>query len=192
MNILSVIPESIVDGKGIRTSIYVSGCTHNCKGCHNPESHNFKNGKLLDEKYALEIVNNIKKNNIIDGITLSGGDPLHINNLPGVKYLLELLELKLKKHMNTWIYTGYTIEELLKRKYEGVEKYTFDILSMTDVLVDSKFVLEKRDTSLKFRGSSNQRVIDINKTLSSWDKMKEKEFNKKLTNNKLKVVEVDL
>ena len=149
LRILGTYKETVVDGKGLRYSIYFAGCTHACKGCHNKESWCPDNGTLVTEEYLDKIINEINSNPLLDGITLSGGDPLYNPDemLEIVKYLKE------KTGMNIWLYTGYTIEELRK------DNRRMKVLQYVDTLVDGKFVQELYDPLLKFRGSSNQRII---------------------------------
>ena len=149
LRILGTYKETVVDGEGLRYSIYFAGCTHACKGCHNKESWCPDNGTLITEEYLDKIINEINLNPILDGITLSGGDPLYNPEemLEVVKYLKE------KTGMNIWLYTGYTIEELRK------DNKRMPVLEYVDTIVDGKFIQELYDPLLKFRGSSNQRII---------------------------------
>lgn len=149
LRILGTYKETVVDGEGLRYSIYFAGCTHACKGCHNKESWCPDNGTLITEEYLDKIINEINSNPLLDGITLSGGDPLYNPEemLEVVKYLKE------KTKINIWLYTGYTIEELRKNNKRMA------VLEYIDTLVDGKFVQELYDPLLKFRGSSNQRII---------------------------------
>lgn len=148
--------ESLVDGEGVRTTIFVSGCLHNCRGCHNPLTHNFNNGKEFTLELQLKIINYIKKNPLIDGITISGGDPFF-----SVKDTIDFILLLKKEipNINIWIYSGFTFEEILK------DKNKTELMSLCNVLVDGKFEINKRDITLDFRGSTNQRIIDIQKSL---------------------------
>lgn len=149
LRILGTYKETVVDGEGLRYSIYFAGCTHACKGCHNKENWCPDNGTLITEEYLDKIINEINSNPLLDGITLSGGDPLYNPEemLEVVKYLKE------KTKINIWLYTGYTIEELRK------DNKRMAVLEYIDTLVDGKFVQELYDPLLKFRGSSNQRII---------------------------------
>ena len=149
LRILGTYKETVVDGEGLRYSIYFAGCTHACKGCHNKESWCSDNGKLVNLEYLDKIINEINSNSLLDGITLSGGDPLYNPEemLEVVKYLKE------KTKINIWLYTGYTIEELRK------DNKRMAVLEYIDTLVDGEFVQELYDPLLKFRGSSNQRII---------------------------------
>lgn len=149
LRILGTYKETVVDGEGLRYSIYFAGCTHACKGCHNKESWCPDNGTLITEEYLDKIINEINSNPLLDGITLSGGDPLY-----NPEEMLEIIKyLKEKTKMNIWLYTGYTIEELRK------DNKRMAVLEYADTIVDGKFVQELYDPLLKFRGSSNQRII---------------------------------
>ena len=149
LRILGTYKETVVDGEGLRYSIYFAGCTHACKGCHNKESWCPDNGTLITEEDSDKIINEINSHPLLDGITLSGGDPLY-----NPEEMLEVIKyLKEKTGMNIWLYTGYTIEELRK------DNKRMAVLEYIDTLVDGKFVQELYDPLLKFRGSSNQRII---------------------------------
>lgn len=149
LRILGTYKETVVDGEGLRYSIYFAGCTHACKGCHNKESWCPDNGTLVTEEYLDKIINEINSNLLLDGITLSGGDPLY-----NPEEMFEVIKyLKEKTQMDIWLYTGYTIEELRK------DNKRMAVLEYVDTLVDGKFVQELYDPLLKFRGSSNQRII---------------------------------
>lgn len=149
LRILGTYRETVVDGEGLRYSIYFAGCTHACKGCHNKESWCPDNGTLVTEEYLDKIISEINSNPLLDGITLSGGDPLY-----NPEEMLEIIKyLKEKTGMNIWLYTGYTIEELRK------DNKRMAVLEYANTIVDGKFVQELYDPLLKFRGSSNQRII---------------------------------
>ena len=151
LRVLYIYDETIADGDGLRLSIYFSGCSHNCFGCHNPDSHDPEKGVLLDSVLAAEIVNKVNTNPLLDGITLSGGDPMF-----NPEALLEFLKfLKEKTKKNIWCYTGYTYEQLLKDPLRA------ECLKYIDTLVDGPFIMALRDPSLSFRGSSNQRILPL-------------------------------
>lgn len=151
LRVLYVYDETIADGDGLRLSIYFSGCSHNCFGCHNPDSHDPEKGVLLDSVLAAEIVNKVNTNPLLDGITLSGGDPMF-----NPEALLEFLKfLKEKTKKNIWCYTGYTYEQLLKDPLRA------ECLKYIDTLVDGPFIMALRDPSLSFRGSTNQRILPL-------------------------------
>ena len=147
--------DSIVDGEGIRCVIWTQGCIHNCPGCHNPETHSFKKGYLIDvEEIKKQLENLIGQ----DGITFSGGDPMEqAEACAEIAKYCKLLEL------NVWCYTGYTFEELLEKSKVFPNIKTF--LDNIDVLVDGKFIIEEKSYDVVFRGSKNQRLIDVKKSL---------------------------
>lgn len=149
IRIAGIEEESIVDGPGIRLVIFTQGCKHNCKDCHNPETHSFQGGYLIDIN---QIIQMIKENPLLDGITLSGGEPFE------QAYECSLLAKKVRGlGLNIVTYSGYTFEELLK-----VEKFR-GLLLETDLLVDGRFEINKKSTLLPFKGSTNQRIIDVKK-----------------------------
>lgn len=145
LRVLDIVGGTTVDGPGLRTSIYFAGCTHHCPGCHNPHSWDAGGGT---EMTIDEIVKIVEDNDF--NVTLSGGDPLmNPENIAS-------LARRLKENGRTiWCYTGYTYEQIA-----GNERFT-PLLEMIDVLVDGPFIEAKRDISLRFRGSSNQRLIDL-------------------------------
>ena len=152
IRIAGVVRESIVDGPGFRFVVFCQGCPHGCPGCHNPATHDFKGGYDCELQ---KIIDAVDANPLLDGVTFSGGEPFC---QPEAFYNLGV-ELK-KRNLNLLAYTGYTYEELISMEDEYVNK----LLSILDLLVDGRFVLEERDLTLLFRGSKNQRVIDMNLT----------------------------
>ena len=154
MNYATIKTHDVANGPGVRVTLWLSGCKHHCKGCHNPESWDFNAGKPFGEAE----VNNIKqllKNPYIKGLTLTGGDPIyHSNNELLLSFLKEIKSEYRDKTI--WCCTGFTFEELSKN---------LRILQYIDVLVDGPFELDKRDITLSYRGSSNQRIIDVQKSL---------------------------
>ena len=147
--------DSIVDGEGIRTVIWTQGCSHNCKGCHNPETHSFEDGFLVDVEDVKKELSEIKHQ---DGITFSGGDPMFQQ-----EPVLELAKFCKEKGLNIWCYTGFTFEKLLEMSENN--KTLRELLENIDVLVDGKFELEQKSLNLYFKGSKNQRVLDVSKSL---------------------------
>jgi len=148
LRINDVIPESIVDGPGIRYVIFTQGCPHHCPHCHNPQTHDFAGGCLKDIN---DLYDEIIENPLLQGVTFSGGEPF-LQPKP-----LTILAKKLKQNgLDVVTYTGFIYESL---KHIGTDE--LDLLAVTDVLIDGAFDYNKRDASLKFRGSANQRIIDL-------------------------------
>lgn len=150
-------PDSIVDGEGIRTVIWTQGCPHNCFGCHNPETHDFNGGALVPITEVYDIIDTLEGQ---DGITFSGGDPF-----AQPKECAEIAKYAKAKGYNIWCYTGFTFENLISMSTS--KKEIMDFLNQIDVLVDGKFEIAKRSFALKFAGSSNQRIIDVAKSLEA-------------------------
>ena len=171
------------NGDGLRVVLWLSGCSHHCKGCQNPQTWDANSGVLFDESAKEEIFKELNKD-YISGITLSGGDPLNEANLDGVLGLVNQIRL-LFPQKTIWLYTGYRVrgiqeglfvltpnvitdkisdhKEIIDRVNDNVKRS--DIIKKCDVLIDGKYIEEKRDITLKWRGSSNQRVINVQKSL---------------------------
>lgn len=147
--------DSIVDGEGIRTVIWTQGCVHNCYGCQNPETHSFDGGVLTDTDEVIKILDQLVAQ---DGITLSGGDPMC-----QPEACLEIARHAKEIGLNVWCYTGYTFEQLLA--ISKSKPSVLELLKNIDMLVDGKFVLAEKSLEVKFRGSRNQRIIDVQKSL---------------------------
>jgi anaerobic ribonucleoside-triphosphate reductase activating protein len=156
IRIAGIIKESIVDGPGIRMVVFAQGCKHKCPGCHNPETHSFDGGTLVTIDSILE---QVKKNPLLDGITFSGGDPFE-----QAKAFAVLAQEAKKLNLDIVTYTGYTYEYLLENssRHRGWDA----LLDETDILVDGRYESDKRNLLLKFRGSENQRMIDVKRTKS--------------------------
>jgi len=152
MRIYGLVQDSIVDGPGFRFTIFTQGCPHGCPGCHNPQTHDFNGGKDAETQ---EIIAKFRKNPLLDGITLSGGEPFCQSEA-----CTELALAAKDSGLNVWAYSGYTFEELIKGKAEWIE-----LLRAIDVLVDGRFELENRTLEAKFRGSKNQRLINVPESL---------------------------
>ena len=146
----SITSSDVNNGLGCRVTLWVSGCTHHCKGCHNRQTWKFTSGKTYTPQGEEVLFNEIDKP-YIKGLTLSGGDPL--DSPDGVLELLQHFRERFGDSKDVWIYTGY--------EYEYCLEHFKDILDLGDILVDGMFDYTKRDTSLAFRGSSNQRIIDL-------------------------------
>lgn len=152
LRIAGTIQDSIVDGPGIRYVIFTQGCPHHCKGCHNPQTHDFSGGRVADLQKIRE---EIEKNPLLGGVTFSGGEPFS-----QAEALLPMAEWLKEKGIHLMIYTGYLLEDLEKLKDPFVSR----LLELADLLVDGPFILEKRKLTLCYRGSENQRIIDMNRT----------------------------
>ncbi|RCX18066.1 anaerobic ribonucleoside-triphosphate reductase activating protein [Fontibacillus phaseoli] len=160
MNICGYYPESINEGEGLRAAIFISGCRHYCKGCFSAATWNFNYGELLTPERELEIITDIKNNPLLSGVSILGGDPFF--SAAEVGAFVDHLRLEAGRPVPIWIYSGYTYEELTEHR----ESPEFRLLERCQVLVDGRFVEELRDPSLLYRGSSNQRLIDIESSLS--------------------------
>jgi len=149
--------ESLVNGPGMRRVFFSQGCKHNCKDCFNKDTHDFQGGELFNMD---ELIEDVKVNPMLKGITFSGGDPLE--QAEEFAYMAENFK---EKNLNIWCYTGYTYEYILKNieQNQGWKK----LLMNVDVLVDGKFEKDKALEGLKYRGSTNQRIIDVKKSLDS-------------------------
>lgn len=155
LNVAQEIPETIVDGPGIRYSVYSQGCIHNCPGCHNPSTHSFELKNLVDVE---SLAQKICRNKLICGVTFSGGDP--ILQAHGFWKLAERLK-KLKPNLNIIIYTGYTMNEL--KNISQSQLYVHKLLNVCDYIVDGRFEIDKRSLECPYRGSTNQKFLDIRK-----------------------------
>lgn len=147
--------DSIVDGEGLRSVIWFQGCSHNCSGCHNPETHDFNGGV---EKSIEELKDEIRALEFQKGVTFSGGDPMM-----QVEALEELARCVHECGMNVWCYTGFTFDEVMELAKKN--EHYMRALENIDVLVDGKFVMALKSFDVQFRGSSNQRIIDVKKSL---------------------------
>lgn len=152
VRISGIIEESIVDGEGIRFVVFTQGCPHNCYKCHNKKTHPINDGEV---KTVAEILNKIKDNPLLDGITLSGGEPFL-----QVEPLIEIAKYCKNINLNVWVYSGYTFEEILN----DPEKK--ELLYNIDILVDGKYIDSQKSYNLLFCGSKNQRIIDVKKSMS--------------------------
>lgn len=155
MRIASYVQDSIVDGPGFRFTLFVQGCPHHCVGCHNPQTHDFNAGR---EESVESILNALLSNPLTDGLTLSGGEPF-----AQPEDCAKLAEEAKKHGLNVWAYSGWTFEELMQDTRPGVQ----NLLEQCDVLVDGRFVQEEKSLEIKWRGSRNQRLIDVPKSLKS-------------------------
>lgn len=153
ISILDIVEDTTVDGPGFRTTVYCAGCPNRCPGCHNPQSWDIANGRETDVEDVLDV---ILADPFAD-VTFSGGDPM----FQPVGFAALARAIKERSSKNIWCYTGYLFEDLLKNIQQK------ELLEYIDVLVDGRFVEVLKDESLRFRGSSNQRIIDVQASLSS-------------------------
>jgi len=156
LRIAGIESESFVDGPGIRFSIFTQGCTHNCPGCHNPQTHDFNGGHEIS---LSEVLSMIEENPLLDGVTFSGGDPMF-----QAETLVPLAREIKERGLNLVIFTGFVFEAIVAHK--GKYPHMLELLTFADMLVDGPFVMAQRCLSLKYRGSKNQRLIDVQASLS--------------------------
>ena len=153
ISILDIVHDTMVDGPGFRTSIYCAGCPNACVGCHNPQSWDINNGKMMTTKEIMDVI----KEDPFANVTFSGGDPMF--QPVGFAELADVIRIETSKTI--WCFTGFKFETLIKNHAQK------SLLEKIDVLVDGPFVLKLRDTDLIFRGSSNQRIIDVKASLKN-------------------------
>ena len=166
MNYGEIKKYDIANGIGVRTSLFVSGCRHHCKGCFNPETWNFEYGKTYTKETENDIVSSLAPY-YISGLTVLGGEPFEPENQATIVGLLKRVKEEYPDK-NIWVYSGYLFEELMGKIPSHARcEVTDEMLSYIDILVDGEFVKAKKDISLHFRGSSNQRIIDVKKTLET-------------------------
>jgi anaerobic ribonucleoside-triphosphate reductase activating protein len=151
LRVAGIVNDSIVDGPGLRMTVFVQGCPHHCEGCHNPDTHPLDGGELIE---VSEIARRAFDNPLLDGLTFSGGEPFL-----QCEALCELADLAIAKGFNIIAYTGYTWEELIGRKD------AFELIKRCKYVIDGPFILEQKSLMLNFRGSKNQRIIDVKKSL---------------------------
>lgn len=151
----NITKDDMLNGDGLRTVLWVAGCTHGCKGCHNPVTWDIQGGIPFDEAAREELFEAVSRPHM-SGVTFSGGDPLHPENRREIGELIREIRERFPEK-TIWLYTGFTWEEIRDLPF----------IAMTDVVVDGKFVEELKDGSLHWKGSSNQRVIDVKKTLET-------------------------
>ena len=165
MNYATIKWTDIANGEGVRISLFVSGCTHRCKNCFNQIAWDFSYGEIFDEQVEEKILEKLN-NDFIAGISLLGGEPLEPQNQQALYPFLKKLK-ELYPNKTIWCYTGFVFDEktgALKEKKKNLP-YTKELISLFDVLVDGAYIEKLKDIRLKFRGSSNQRVIDVQKSL---------------------------
>lgn len=157
MKMAGFYDESISNGLGWRAVLFVSGCPHNCPGCHNKIAQDYNYGEEFDEQ---KIIARIKENSILNGITISGGEPLCKENIATVNKFIEDVK-KERPELDVWCYSGYTLEQLQERN----DEVTNETLKKIDVLVDGRFVEARKNPEIKFRGSDNQRLLKVQECL---------------------------
>ncbi len=162
MNYATIKKTDIANGPGVRVSLFVSGCSHHCEGCFNAEAWDYHYGQSYTKDTEEEIIAALSLP-YITGLTLLGGEPFDPQNQPHLLPLLRRVRRELPEK-TIWCYTGYTLETDLRTDALGIPEITHEMLSLIDVLVDGEFVLAQKDIQLRFRGSSNQRLIDLRKT----------------------------
>ncbi len=158
LRLAGTVNDSIVDGPGLRYSIFFQGCSHHCKGCHNPQTWDFRDGKMVK---VIDIIKDIRSNPLLTGVTLSGGDPF---DSPGDAIVLTTAIKNYFPDLDIWMYTGYKYEDLFKISKGDDWKVSWQrmmLAKQADVIVDGPYAEKRRDLSLQFRGSSNQRIIDV-------------------------------
>lgn len=163
MHYADIKKADIANGTGVRVSLFVSGCTHHCKNCFNSQAWDFNYGKEFSEKEIEKVIEELD-HSYVSGLSILGGEPLEHVNQQGLLPLLKKVKEKFPEK-NIWCYSGYTFEnDIMDKMYKNWEE-TPEVLSYIDVLVDGKFEEDKKDIKLRFRGSSNQRIIDVKKSL---------------------------
>lgn len=156
IRLAGVTPNDVINGEGVSVSVWLQGCPHRCKGCHNPEAWDFEGGTLYNQDMlTFEILKLIEANGIQRNLSILGGEPLCPENKDFVKLLTKIVK-NVYPHIKIFCWTGYNIEEIDKEYLKNI-----------DILIDGKFEQDKRDITLKLRGSSNQRIIDIKEYLNS-------------------------
>lgn len=176
MNYLKIEHEDVCNGTGLRVVLWLSGCSHHCYNCQNPQTWNPDSGIPFDESAKQEIFNELSKD-YISGITFSGGDPLHENNLDEVLKLTQQIRISFPEK-TIWLYTGFEWNSLMAKIHQSIfenkdfehtieiHKKRQEIIKLCDILVDGEYIDEQKDLALKWRGSKNQRVIDVKQSLA--------------------------
>jgi len=154
IRISGIVNDSVVDGPGLRLTVFTQGCPHHCAGCHNPQSHDFEGGEIWDIDAILDLA---RDNILLDGITLSGGEPF-----AQAEECAEIAKAAHQSGLNVWCYSGYTFETLSSGNHAWR-----NLLENIDILVDGPFIMNKKSLDVRFRGSSNQRIIDVPASLAA-------------------------
>ncbi|MBE6825245.1 MAG: anaerobic ribonucleoside-triphosphate reductase activating protein [Ruminococcaceae bacterium] len=174
MNYATIKKRDIANGVGVRVSLFVSGCTHRCKNCFNKETWDFNYGEKFTDETVQQILFYLEPD-YVNGLSLLGGEPFEVQNQEELTKLLKAVKEKYPQK-DVWCYTGYLFDKELLRDSRARCEYTDEMLSYIDILVDGRFIEEQKDISLQFRGSKNQRIIDVKRSLSQnevvlWDKL---------------------
>lgn len=164
MNYAAIKKRDIANGIGVRVSLFVSGCTHHCKNCFNKETWDFDYGEKFTQDTENEIINLLRPD-FINGLSLLGGEPFEVQNQGELTKLLRKVKAEFPKK-DIWCYTGYLFDKHLLSNSRARCEYTDEMLSYIDILVDGPYIEEQKDISLQFRGSKNQRIIDVKRSLS--------------------------
>jgi len=159
MNYAEIKLSNVANGEGVRDCLFVSGCTHHCKGCFNACAWDFSYGEEFTDDVAQGIIDHAK-NSYIQGITILGGEPFEPKNQEGVLNFVKKFKEQCPDK-DVWCYSGFTLDELVDSSHHSHTEHTLELLSNIDILVDGKFIEELKDITLKFRGSSNQRILNL-------------------------------
>ena len=174
MNYADIKKIDVANGEGVRVSVFVSGCNHHCKGCFNQWAWDFNYGKEFSEKEEQQIIDYMN-HDYISGLSLLGGEPLEPRNQEGLLPLVKKVKKKFP-NKNIWCYTGFDFEKDVVGKMAKDNETTRELLKYIDVIVDGKFEEDKRDLKLQFRGSSNQKIVDVKKSLQTGKVIKENQY----------------
>lgn len=165
MNYANIKYNDIANGEGVRVSLFVSGCTHHCKNCFNKETWDFNYGRPFDKSVEDEIIKNLEPD-YINGLTLLGGEPMEPANQQGLLNFVKRVKA-IYPNKTIWCYSGYLFDKELLQPSRAFCTWTRELLSYIDILVDGEFVEELKDITLRFKGSSNQRIIDVQESLKN-------------------------
>ena len=174
MNYADIKKIDVANGEGVRVSVFVSGCNHHCKGCFNQCAWDFNYGKKFTEKEEQQIIDYMN-HNYISGLSLLGGEPLEPKNQEGLLPLVKKLKEKFPDK-NIWCYTGFDFEKDIVEKMAKNNETTKELLKYIDIIVDGKFEEDKKDLKLQFRGSSNQKIVDVKQSLQTGQIVKEIQY----------------
>ena len=174
MNYADIKKIDVANGEGVRVSVFVSGCNHHCKGCFNECARDFNYGKKFTEKEEQQIIDYMN-HDYISGLSLLGGEPLELKNQEGLLPLVKKVKEKFPDK-DIWCYTGFDFEKDVVKKMAKNNDTTKELLKYIDVIVDGKFEEDKKDLKLQFRGSSNQKIVNVKKSLKTGQVVKENQY----------------